>query len=235
MTYPNNPYSHRPHPQLGYEQPYSGYGQPQPGYGNPMPGYGGVQGGYVAQPPACDVPQSMYSEPHPSFGGYSQFGGYPPYASWGTRMGAALVDGVTVGAPAAILYILAFVVGTESASDCAYVQTNSGTFKTSGCGGGLSGTGIALMLLAALIAFAGNVFLIYREGTTGQTPGKKMLGIRLLSETTGQPLGFGTAFLRRICHVADGFPCYVGFLWPLWDAKRQTFADKIVKSIVVRI
>ena len=25
-----------------------------------------------------------------------------------------------------------------------------------------------------------------------------------------------------------------GFLWPLWDVKRQTFSDKLTKSVVVR-
>jgi uncharacterized RDD family membrane protein YckC len=32
--------------------------------------------------------------------------------------------------------------------------------------------------------------------------------------------------------VLDGF-CYVGYLWPLWDDKRQTFADKILGTVVV--
>ena len=26
---------------------------------------------------------------------------------------------------------------------------------------------------------------------------------------------------------------YVGYLWPLWDDKRQTFADKIMRTIVI--
>jgi hypothetical protein len=27
----------------------------------------------------------------------------------------------------------------------------------------------------------------------------------------------------------------IGYLWSLWDPKRQTVADKIVKAVVVRI
>ena len=34
-------------------------------------------------------------------------------------------------------------------------------------------------------------------------------------------------------HVLDSLPCYLGYLWPLWDAKRQTFADKIMSTVVV--
>jgi hypothetical protein len=26
---------------------------------------------------------------------------------------------------------------------------------------------------------------------------------------------------------------YLGYLWPLWDAKRQTFADKICSTVVL--
>ena len=50
----------------------------------------------------------------------------------------------------------------------------------------------------------------------------------------GSYVGGGTAFLRELAHVIDGLPCYLGYLWPLWDDKRQTFADKICSTVVVR-
>jgi len=73
----------------------------------------------------------------------------------------------------------------------------------------------------------------YQGGTTGQSLGKKVLNIRLVSEETGQPIGMLMAFVRDICHIVDAIICYVGFLFPLWDAKRQTLADKIVRTVVV--
>ena len=33
--------------------------------------------------------------------------------------------------------------------------------------------------------------------------------------------------------MLDGL-AYVGYLWPLWDDERQTFADKILRTGVVR-
>jgi hypothetical protein len=36
---------------------------------------------------------------------------------------------------------------------------------------------------------------------------------------------------RQICH---GLKFGIGYLWPLWDGKRQTFADKIVGTVVIR-
>lgn len=91
-----------------------------------------------------------------------------------------------------------------------------------------------LVIVGALILVGLAIWQLIMEGRTGQTVGKKALGIRLLKEETGQPLGVGMAFVRRIAHVLDGLPCYLGWLWPAWDAKRQTFADKVCGSIVIR-
>jgi uncharacterized RDD family membrane protein YckC len=73
----------------------------------------------------------------------------------------------------------------------------------------------------------------YQAGTTGQSLGKKVLNLRLVSEQTGEPIGPLMAFVRDICHIVDAIICYIGFLFPLWDSKRQTLADKIVKTVVV--
>jgi uncharacterized RDD family membrane protein YckC len=73
----------------------------------------------------------------------------------------------------------------------------------------------------------------YQAGTTGQSLGKKVLNLRLVSEETGQPIGMLMAFVRDICHIVDSIICYIGYLFPLWDAKRQTIADKIVKTVVI--
>jgi uncharacterized RDD family membrane protein YckC len=73
----------------------------------------------------------------------------------------------------------------------------------------------------------------YQAGTTGQSLGKKVLNLRLVSEQTGEPIGPLMAFVRDVCHIVDAIICYIGFLFPLWDSKRQTLADKIVKTVVV--
>ncbi|APB01785.1 RDD family protein [Nocardia seriolae] len=210
MTYGNDPYSQQPQ-QPGYGQ------QPPPGYGQPPP-----PGGYPGQPVDYGY------QPAPGYGAYPQ----PPYASWGARVGAYIVDFLIASLPVLILYGIGFAIGFKDA-DCVTEQTDT-SYSTS-CSGGLSGAGIALIALGVLYGLVVGFYLIYLEGKTGQTPGKKMLGIRLVREADGQPLGFGMAFVRRICHVVDALPCYIGFLWPLWDAKRQTFADKILSTIVVKV
>ncbi|MDP9183379.1 MAG: RDD family protein, partial [Actinomycetota bacterium] len=74
----------------------------------------------------------------------------------------------------------------------------------------------------------------YLAGTTGQSTGKKIAGIRLVRELDGQLVGGGLAIGRYFVHILDSLPCLLGFLWPLWDAKKQTFADKILKTLVIK-
>jgi uncharacterized RDD family membrane protein YckC len=92
--------------------------------------------------------------------------------------------------------------------------------------------------LGYILFLASAAWSIYNSvlgGQTGQSYGKKMAGTKLVSATTGQPIGGGMGFGRSIVHIVDGLPCYIGYLWPLWDAKRQTFADKIVGTYVLKV
>ncbi|MQY05499.1 RDD family protein [Actinomadura macrotermitis] len=211
---PAQPGYGQPPAQPGYGQPPAqpGYGQPaaQPGYGQPpaQPGYGqpAAQPGY-GQPPAQPGYQEVH---HHHYGGSS-----PQLAEWGSRVGGYIIDALIFAGPLFVLYILSLVLAGSGSSGAAVL-------------------GALLMLVGAIGSFAGSLWLCYQEGTTGQTIGKRQMGIRLVSAQTGQPIGFGMAFVRKLAHVADSFLCYIGFLWPLWDERKQTFADKICNTLVVR-
>ena len=56
---------------------------------------------------------------------------------------------------------------------------------------------------------------------------------KVVSEKTWQPIGFWLSFVRQLAHYVDQLICYVGYLWPLWDDKRQTLADKIMGTVCV--
>ena len=51
---------------------------------------------------------------------------------------------------------------------------------------------------------------------------------------TGPPIGAGLAFVRYLLNIVNALPCYLGYLWPLWDSHRQTFADKIMSTYVIK-
>jgi len=90
-----------------------------------------------------------------------------------------------------------------------------------------------LGILLSLAALAWGIYNGYLQGETGQSYGKKQLGLRLVLESDGQYIGGGEGIGRFFLHIIDALPCYLGFLWPLWDAKRQTFADKVMGTLVI--
>jgi len=209
----------RPSPAPGWGQPSQpAYGPPasvpgvQPGY-PPQPGYGPPAPGY-ATPPGYPVPA-----------GYTP--GYPPvlrtdYAAWLRRVGAMLID----QAPT-YLGMIIFSVG--------YAQWLI-SFAESGASNLDFSVGGAPMLIGFVVMLAGFGWNIYNRwivgGRTGQSLGKRVTRIRLIGEQSVAPIGPTNAFLRDLVHILDGI-AYVGYLWPLWDDKKQTFADKIMNTVVV--
>lgn len=231
----NDPYStpqggQHPDGQHGYgQQGQQGYGQ-APQYGAPQgqPGHG--QQGY-GQAPQYGAPQGQPGHgQQPYYGQPQQFGGMPPLASWGQRVGAFLIDGLVV-LPAYLLLIPGYVMmfsGMETTTECVSGYCRS---RATGSPSALS---IILILLGALVAFGIQIWNRWIKGGKGQSIGKKVLGISLISESTGQPIGTGMAFVRDIAHFLDSVICYLGYLWPLWDDKHQTFSDKVMHTLVIQ-
>lgn len=155
------------------------------------------------------------------------------YAHWGQRVGATLLDGifsVLAEIPAAI-GVLLIAVGSDTTT---HVDANGRTVVDDWSLDGVAYVGIALTVVGLIFAIGFGLWnIVFRQGRTGASLGKSALGLRLVRETTGQSVGAGTAFLRQLLHILDGAVCYLGYLWPLWDEKRQTFADKIVGSVVI--
>jgi uncharacterized RDD family membrane protein YckC len=196
-------------------------------------------------PPPGDYPPPPGNYPPPP-GNYPPPAGYPPpsgaglpgsplpadaYTPWATRVLAALIDYV----PYAVVLGIGF--GIEAATqETACITDTSGLNLGDVCATGNSNLGVAAVLLSALAGVAYVIWnLGYKQGTTGSSIGKSVLKFKVVSEQTGQPIGFGMSLLRQIAHAIDAVICYVGFLFPLWDPKRQTLADKILSTICVPI
>ncbi len=91
---------------------------------------------------------------------------------------------------------------------------------------------MAAVIIATLVGLAYLVWNYgYRQGTTGSSIGKSIMKFKVVSEKTGAPIGFGMSVVRQIAHVVDAIICYIGYLFPLWDPKRQTLADKIISTV----
>jgi uncharacterized RDD family membrane protein YckC len=176
-----------------------------------------------------------YPPPPPPAGGYvppppgPAIRGLPnqAYTPWLTRVGAYLIDTL----PFAVILGAGWLI-LQNSVDTACLTATTHYDVNQICTTAYSTLGTAVMWGAVLV---GLVYLVwnygYRQGTTGSSIGKSVLKFKVVSENTGQPLGFGLSVLRQITHVVDAVPFYAGYLFPLWTAKRQTLADKIMASV----
>jgi uncharacterized RDD family membrane protein YckC len=77
-------------------------------------------------------------------------------------------------------------------------------------------------------------YLTYLEGSpSGQTVGKKAMGIRVIDFRTGGSIGYGRAFIRWIGRYVSAIACLLGYFWMLWDKEKQTWHDKFANDVVV--
>lgn len=189
----------------------------------PPPPLGG--GGYPPPPP----PSGGYAPPPP--GPVLRGLATESYTPWITRVAAYVIDHL----PVALIVGVGFLVLQNSVESVCLTDVTPHTIDQI-CSVGPSSLGVAVMWVAALLALGYLIWnLGYRQGTTGSSVGKSLLRFQVVSENTGKPIGFGLSVLREIAHAVDAAIFYIGYLFPLWDAKRQTLADKIMATVCLSI
>ena len=180
-------------------------------------------------------PEASSANPQPSFlqppasPGYSPGPGYfvaPPrsdYATWAQRVRARLID----QGPTYLGLIIFYAGYLLSVIELSRSSGSTPDFETAAVAM-IIGLGV---MLASLAWVAYNRWMI--AGKTGQSLGKRMTKLRLIGEETNTPIGAKNAFIRDLVHILDALTL-VGYLCPLWDDRKKTFGDKIMKTIVVR-
>lgn len=210
-----------------------------PAFGGPAasPGYGSTSGpaaygsptaasGYGTLPGTAP----FGAVPGPAFGGSASTTGdwstapwlqpaQPSYAHWGWRVLARLIDELVVDIP---IWGISFGIGLVWAISHQTAQLTDQQ---------------AQRLVAPAYLVGGIIWFVNRcviAGRTGKSLGRLATGLRLVQADTGRPLGVWMAFVREFGQILNNLTLGLGYLWPLWDAKRQTFADKAVSSVVLR-
>jgi uncharacterized RDD family membrane protein YckC len=93
---------------------------------------------------------------------------------------------------------------------------------------------LPLGLIAGLAGFAFLlVYFPYYWQKSGQTPGMKMLSIKVVRDKDGGPVTWGAAFLRLIGYWVSGFVFYLGYIWIFIDKRKRGWHDLIAGTIVV--
>lgn len=136
-----------------------------------------------------------------------------PAAAMGDRVLAWLIDfGVMIGL-FIVLGIITAIIGA--------VSSTLGTI--------VSLVGYLLLLGVAIYLFA------WGQGETGQTPGKRVMGMKMVDAATGQNIGGGKGIARWFVSgilnsILCGIP--VSSLWAFADKENDALHDKVMKTKV---
>ena len=89
---------------------------------------------------------------------------------------------------------------------------------------------IALIIQIAFLAYVVWAFVLFTKGTT---PGKKILGMRVIKED-GRNADFFTMLIREtVGRLISSFVFSLGLLWILIDKDNQAWHDKLMRTYVV--
>jgi uncharacterized RDD family membrane protein YckC len=213
--------------------------------GDPLGGGGGAEpprheSGLPAAPRGPEAPPSpgYTSPPPPGAGGATPSfqAAQPPMmgqlvlASWLSRVGAQVIDGLIVGVGALILFVIfgaVFSVGFAASDEAGLASLIVGLLLWV-----LSVTIVAFLYAPALMA-----------RTNGKTLGRMVTNIRVV-RTSGEPITFGFAMLREVAvkallfGIAGSFTAGIAnlldILWPLWDEENRALHDFIVNTRTVQ-
>ncbi|MFB6175689.1 MAG: RDD family protein, partial [Halobaculum sp.] len=81
------------------------------------------------------------------------------------------------------------------------------------------------------------VYFVYLEGSRGQTVGKQLVNIVVVTED-GDHIGYGEAVVRTLLRMIDAigfvFPYLVGLLLIATSDRGQRLGDRLAGTVVVR-
>ena len=140
------------------------------------------------------------------------------YAGNGARFIAYVVDAFILGAIISVVFLVLTVIGLAAASND---------------GSAIAGLIVAIGFVGAFLVYL--VYLPWFWAHGGQTPGMKVMHVRVVRENDGGPLTLGQAFLRLVGFWVSSSVFYLGFIWILFDARRQGWHDKIAGTVVIAV
>ncbi|MDQ3940878.1 MAG: RDD family protein [Actinomycetota bacterium] len=97
--------------------------------------------------------------------------------------------------------------------------------------------GIFGVLFLFSLLFSGPIYETWLIGRSGQTIGKRALGISVVGATSGDKPSYGDALSRAVVIFASGIIpllLFLVFAWALWDDRKQGLHDKAAGTLVIR-
>lgn len=135
------------------------------------------------------------------------------YAGFWVRTGAALIDTVLF---IMIAWPLLFAIYGSN-----YLEISGNSLAI----------GPADVIINYIFPFIGAVILwVYKAGT----PGKLVLGLRVVDAQSGEHLSMGQAIGRYLAYIPAMLALMMGIFWVAWDSRKQGWHDKLAGTVVIR-
>jgi uncharacterized RDD family membrane protein YckC len=99
--------------------------------------------------------------------------------------------------------------------------------------------GLALLpIIGILIYIVGGIALFlyfpYFWQRSGQTPGMRLMQIKVVRDADGGPVTWGPAILRLIGFWISGIVFYIGYIWVFIDKRKRGWFDLIASTVVIK-
>ncbi len=151
---------------------------------------------------------------------------HQPLAPWWKRLVAFIIDAAIVGFSVFVI-VLAIAAGAGN--------QNTSTNNSQATGGRVF---LGILLVWIILSIPTSIYYAAMNGSRrGQTVGKMALGIAVRDARTGAPVGFWRAWGRFLITVVFQVALYIPYLLdslaPLWDVRRQSWHDKVARTVVV--
>ena len=142
--------------------------------------------------------------------------------------------GVRFASPVARLvgYLVdGFVAGVISSGLPARVRHDRGVSRAPTSLNVLAG-GSAIVAVLAVLAVA-FLYFPYFWQRSGQTPGMRVMRIKVVRDADGGPISWTTGIVRLFGFFVSSFVFYIGFIWVLVDRRRRGWFDLMAGTCVV--
>ena len=166
---------------------------------------------YASHPTPPLPPQIRPAYPRPPL----PAAGPREYAGFWIRLLAYVLDSLILGVAVGIVMVPGMVI-------LAKLRQQPGPFIA------------ATVAIYGLVSLLGLFYILYFWAVKGGTPGKKILGLRIVREDGMEPMGWGTAFMRFLGYIVDGFTLYIGFIMIAFTDRKRGLHDMIAGTTVVK-
>jgi uncharacterized RDD family membrane protein YckC len=104
---------------------------------------------------------------------------------------------------------------------------------------GISALDVPQAVKTITIAIGGVAYIAWFVGyfatfwsTTGQSPGARIMGVRVVCARNGGPVSLRAALVRLVGMLLAAIPLFAGFLLILVDDRRRGLQDRLARTVV---